>query len=108
MKINKELIKKTSLTAIMLLVGVVVFAQLKDFNGTSALNEAGKKINEMGKIVMNIASVATGIIGAILIAWNYFKRGKGDGQSNDSLASLLWGTGIVIILFQVVKVVFFQ
>ena len=104
MKINKELIKRLYLAASLFLFE---FTASAEFDGAGKLNTAKSTMLTLGKTVMDIASVVTGIIGAILIAWNYFKRGKGDGQSNDSLASLLWGTGIVIILFQVVKVVFF-
>ena len=104
MKIQKSL-KRLYFVASLLLFEFAASAQT--FDGAGKLNNAKTTMLTLGKTVMDIASIATGIIGAILIAWNYFKRGKGDGQSNDSLASLLWGTAIVIILFQIVKVVFF-
>lgn len=102
---------RTSLGRLYIAASLFLFefaASAQTFDGAGKLDTAKEQMLTMGKTVMDLASIATGIIGAILVAWNYFKRGKGDGQSNDSLASLLWGTAIVIILFQIIKMVFFQ
>ncbi len=58
--------------------------------------------------VINVISVMIGLIAVIMLAWNYYKRSKGDGQSNDALAAWGWGLLIAIIGLQVVKVVFLQ
>ena len=78
------------------------FAQ---FDASSKLTNTVKTASTQA---INLVSVLVGLIAVIMLAWNYFKRSKGDGQSNDALASWGWGLIIVIIGLQVVRVVFLQ
>lgn len=72
----------------------------------SQLDQIESTLRTGAKSAINIISVMVGLIAVIMLAWNYFKRSKGDGQSNDALASWGWGLIIVIIGLQVIKLVF--
>lgn len=81
------------------------FAQ---FDASSKLTQMTNTVKTASTQAINLVSVLVGLIAVIMLAWNYFKRSKGDGQSNDALASWGWGLIIVIIGLQVVRVVFLQ
>lgn len=76
--------------------------------GINQIEEIGTQVRQGAKAAVNVISIVVGLIAAIMLAWNYFKRSKGDGQSNDALASWGWGLIIVIIGLQVINIVFLR
>ncbi len=101
----KTLIQKGKYAAAVLaasFVSSVARAQV-DIN---SINTMTSQVKQGANLAVNLVSVIIGLVAVIMLAWNYFKRAKGDGQSNDALASWGWGLIIVIIGLQVVKIVF--
>lgn len=101
----KKIFKKGKYVAASAMLSLAGFQQAlaQDFGQLDTIETA---LRTGATRAINIISVMVGLIAIIMLAWNYFKRSKGDGQSNDALASWGWGLIIVIIGLQVVKLVF--
>lgn len=93
-----------SVVCLSLLYHTTMYAQ--NFNAQAKLNSVKGELTKVVGNIIDIASIFAGIIGVILLVWNFFKRGKGDGQSNDALASVAWSMLFVVIGIQIVKVLF--
>lgn len=94
--------------AVCLAAGTIAAHAAGEFNAESMINTMTDTVEKVAKRIVNLISVLIGLVGAIMLAWNYYRRSKGDGQSNDALAS--WGIGLLVamIFLQVIKVVFLQ
>ena len=84
--------------------GISLFAQ--DFDPAAKLTAGVSQVKTMAKTLSTYASIFLFIVGAILVVWAFFRRNKGDGQANDSLASLLWGIGIVLVIMLLLRIFF--
>ncbi len=79
------------------------------FKGFNVMaDSANAQISGAGNTVVNLASILIGIISVVMLIWNFIKRSKNDGQSNDALAN--WGFGLLFAALglQVAKFMFFQ
>jgi hypothetical protein len=76
------------------------------FDAQQKLQKVERQLSTVVGDIIDIASIFAGIVGVILLVWNFFKRGKGDGQSNDALASVAWSMLFVVIGIQIIKVLF--
>ena len=83
---------------------VLCFAQT---DANSILNTATSTMKQAGAGVANVVSVLIGLVGIIMLGWNFAKRAKGDQQSNDALMN--WGSALLIsaIFLQIIKAVYF-
>lgn len=95
----------TALAAMM--VAGQAFAQ-SEFNFETMANDATTALNSTLKPIINIVQMIIALIAVVMLVWNYIKRAKNDGQSNDALAA--WGFSLLIALagLQVVKMVFLK
>ena len=75
------------------------FQQLKNIE--DSLKNAGGR-------VVSIVSIMIGLVGVIMLAWVFYKRSKGDQQSNDALMG--WGVALIfaMIMLQIVRAIFFN
>lgn len=101
----KAFIRKALLGIAAISAPVVSSAQTKTAEGI--LSTAESTIKSAGASVANVISVLIGLIGIIMLGWNFAKRAKGDQQSNDALMN--WGSALIIsaIFLQVIKAVYF-
>lgn len=85
-------------------IPVLSFAQT---DANSILNTATSTMKSAGAGVANVVSVLIGLVGIIMLGWNFAKRAKGDQQSNDALMN--WGSALLIsaIFLQIIKAVYF-
>ena len=76
-------------------------------SATEILNTATDEIGRTATSLLNLVSILVGVIAIVMLIWNYIKKSKGDGGSNDALAG--WGFSLIFvaIALQVVKAVFF-
>ena len=102
----KKISKWSKYAAASAVLSLAGFQQALAEGNFSQLKTIEDTLQSGAKTAINISSVMVGLIAVIMLAWNYFKRSKGDGQSNDALASWGWGLILVIIGLQVVKLVF--
>lgn len=99
----KHITKKIFVAVMAAMAPVTVFAQTAE----GLLSNATSTVKTAGNGVANLVSVLIGLIGIIMLGWNFAKRAKGDQQSNDSLMN--WGSALIIaaIFLQVIKAVYF-
>lgn len=99
----KHITKKILVAVMAAMAPVTVFAQTAD----GLLSNATSTVKTAGNNVANLVSALIGLVGVIMLGWNFAKRAKGDQQSNDSL--LNWGSALIIaaIFLQVIKSVYF-
>ena len=108
LKTKLPAVKRTlSVVCLSLLYHTTMYAQ-DSFNAQSKLRDVKTQLTNVVGNIIDIASIFAGIVGVILLVWNFFKRGKGDGQSNDALASVAWSMLFVVIGIQIVKVLFLE
>lgn len=76
-------------------------------SATDILNTATQEIGNTANSLLNLISILVGVVAIVMLVWNYIKKSKGDGGSNDALAG--WGFSLIFvaIALQVVKAVFF-
>ena len=76
-------------------------------SATEILNTATTEIGNTANSLLNLVSILVGVVAIVMLIWNYIKKSKGDGGSNDALAG--WGFSLIFvaIALQVVKAVFF-
>lgn len=101
----KKISQKLILAVASLAVPVASFAQTQTVDGL--LNQTTTTVRSAGTGVANVVSLLIGLVGIIMLGWNFAKRAKGDQQSNDALMN--WGSALIIaaIFLQVIKAVYF-
>jgi len=106
----KKLSNKFFMVLAALLAGPMAMAQGKNdkFDFTSITNDAIDGLTGTLKPVINIVSIIVALIGVVMLIWNYVKRSKSDGQSNDALVS--WGVSLIFVFvaLQVIKFIFVE
>lgn len=67
------------------------------------INNATSSVKTAARAAINLVSALIGLIGVLMLAWNFMKRAKGDQQSSDALMN--WGSSLlfVAIALQAVK-----
>ncbi len=87
---------------------VPAFALAQDFNFSTMADDAANALRETLRPIINIVQAIIGLMAVVMLMWNYIKRSKNDGQSNDALAA--WGYSLLIALaaLQVIKMVFLR
>lgn len=58
--------------------------------------------------IINVVSIILAVVGVVMLAWTYYRRTKGDGQSNDAMAGWLIAMVFVILGIQIIKLLFLQ
>lgn len=106
----KKIFEKLSNRFFMALAGLMLatnsaFAS-SDFDFKTMSERATQGLSDTLKPVINIVSILVALIGVVMLIWNFVKRSKSDGQSNDALVS--WGVSLifVFIALQVIKFIF--
>lgn len=96
--------KFMAIAAGLLLNASLLFAQ-KDAAGI--IDSATKTMTGVGNSIITLVQVIIGVVGALMLAWNFYKRAKGDQQSNDALMG--WGASLIFaaLFLQVIKAAFF-
>ena len=104
----KKLSNKIVLFLAAVLTGVPAFAQgsTSEFNFNTMMDRANSGLTNTLKPVINIVSIIVALVGVVMLIWNYVKRSKSDGQSNDALVS--WGVSLIFVFvaLQVIKFIF--
>lgn len=108
----KKIFEKISNRFFMALAGLMLatnsaFAnKMQDFSFDTIATDAQDALSKTLKPVINIVSIIVALIGVVMLIWNFVKRSKSDGQSNDALVS--WGVSLifVFIALQVIKFIF--
>lgn len=79
-------------------------AQYTDFN--SMMTQANTTMASAAGVIINFASILIGLVGIVMLIWNFIKRSKNDASSNDAL--LGWAIGLLFAALglQVVRIVF--
>lgn len=73
------------------------------FDANSKITSMTSDLKTIGKNVISLVSVLVGVVGAIMLVWNYFRRAKGEGQGNDALGSWGWGLLFTFIFLQLIS-----
>lgn len=81
--------------------GYALMAQ--NFDAAAKISSMTSDLRTIGRQVITLVSVLIGIVGAIMLVWNYFKRAKGEGQGNDALGSWGWGLIFTFIFLQLIS-----
>lgn len=71
-------------------------------------DKANSTVGSAAKRAVTLAGVAIGLIGAVMLVWNFAKKAKGDQQSNDALMN--WGGALlgVAIGLELINLVFIK
>ena len=82
-----------------------MYAQQNSASGL--LQTAETQIKSIGTTLLNVASGLIGVVGAIMLVWNFMKRAKGDQQSNDAIMN--WGSALLFtaLALQILRVAYF-
>lgn len=96
----------TSIAALVF-VGVQQLFAAKTVDASGLLSTTETQITGIGTMLTNVVSALIGIIGIVMLAWNFYKRAKGDQQSNDALMG--WGSALLFAALglQIIKFAFF-
>lgn len=99
----KKISKKFFMVLAAVLAGPMAMAQY-NFNDIATAAQDGLK--QTLSPVINIVSILVALIGTVMLIWNFVKRSKSDGQSNDALVS--WGVSLIFVFvaLQVIKAIF--
>lgn len=99
----KKLSNKFFMVLAALLAGPMAMAQ-NDF--TTIAGKAESALKDTLNPLINIVSILVALIGVVMLIWNFVKRSKSDGQSNDALVS--WGVSLIFVFvaLQVIKAIF--
>lgn len=100
--------KRASCMAV-LAVAPVVAALAQSTNYVNDLfDKANSTVTSAAKRAVTLAGVAIGLIGAVMLVWNFAKKAKGDQQSNDALMN--WGGALlgVAIGLELINLVFIK
>ena len=83
-----------------------VYAQ-QGSTASGLLQSASTEIHGIGTMLLNVASGLIGVVGAIMLVWNFMKRAKGDQQSNDAIMN--WGSALLFtaLALQILRVAYF-
>lgn len=104
----KKLSNKFFMILASILYGPVAMAQNKmtEFSFDTIADQAQSALSKTLKPVINIVSTLVALIGVVMLIWNFVKRSKSDGQSNDALVS--WGVSLIFVFvaLQVIKFIF--
>jgi hypothetical protein len=103
----KKLSNKFFMVLAAVLAGPLAMAQggtTYDFKNIASKAQNG--LTETLEPVINIVSILVALIGVVMLIWNFVKRSKSDGQSNDALVS--WGVSLIFVFvaLQVIKFIF--
>ena len=76
-------------------------------SASGLLQTAETQIKSIGTTLLNVASGLIGVVGAIMLVWNFMKRAKGDQQSNDAIMN--WGSALLFTALaqQILRVAYF-
>ncbi len=103
----KKLSNKFFMVLAAVLAGPLAMAQKSsEFDFTTMTDSAISGLTGTLKPVINIVSALVALIGVVMLIWNFVKRSKSDGQSNDALVS--WGVSLIFVFvaLQVIKFIF--
>lgn len=103
----KKLSNKFFMVLAALLAGPLAMAQKSgEFDFTTITDSAMQGLTGTLRPVINIVSALVALIGVVMLIWNFVKRSKSDGQSNDALVS--WGVSLIFVFvaLQVIKFIF--
>ena len=71
------------------------YALAQEFEGFEQMaNKASTGVKGLIRPIANVISWAMLFVSVPMLLWAFIKRGKNDGQSNDSL--IAWGSGLLI------------
>lgn len=105
---KKSIRNAVASAAALLCVQAQTFTASAQFKGASQiLDTATQEIGNTANSLLNLISILVGVVAIVMLVWNYIKKSKGDGGSNDALAG--WGFSLIFvaIALQVVKAIFF-
>ena len=101
---NQSNAKRIAAVAVLLLAGCAA-AMSQNFQGTNTLQNIASEGQGVGKYIVNIAFVFTGIIAAIELIPAAIKGLKGDPNAKDSIINVGIGAIAAFILLAVIKAV---
>ena len=69
----------------------------------SFLDTATNQVTGAAQAAIDFVSAIIGLVEVFMLGWNFYKRAKGDTQSQDSLVN--WGSALIfsVILLQIIK-----
>jgi len=92
----------------MALAGLMLAGEAiaSSFDFSTVADKAQSGLKATLEPVINIVSILVALIGVVMLIWNFVKRSKSDGQSNDALVS--WGVSLIFVFvaLQVIKFIF--
>ena len=99
----KKHFKKICLVVLAMAMPVIAFAQ----DAKGLLDTGRDQVKSLGKSAVSFISILMGLVGVIMLGWNFYKRAKGDQQSNDALVG--WGSALIFafIMLQIINAAFF-
>lgn len=102
----KSLCGKALMAAAAVFASVQAAVAQTSFDFSTVASKAENGLKETLAPIINIVSILVAIIGVVMLVWNYVKRSKSDGQSNDALVS--WGFSLIFVFvgLQVIKFIF--
>jgi len=103
----KKLSNKFFMVLAAVLAGPMAMAQGgTNYNFQDIAQKAQTGLKDTLEPLINIVSILVALIGVVMLIWNFVKRSKSDGQSNDALVS--WGVSLIFVFvaLQVIKFIF--
>lgn len=100
----KKHFKKICLVVLAMAMPLITYAQTAE----NLLNKGTSQVQSIGKTAVTFISYLMGLVGVIMLGWNFYKRAKGDQQSNDALVG--WGSALIFafIMLQIISAAFFN
>ncbi len=92
---------RTVLPVLLFLSQGAAYAQM--ISSDSFLSSVESTLKSSSNSIANIVSIIIGLVGIVMLAWQWFRYNKGEQQTNDSLVKIGGGLVIVVILFQIIK-----
>lgn len=95
-----------ALAGLMLAGEAIAKAPAGSFDFSTVADKAQSGLKATLEPVINIVSILVALIAVVMLIWNYVKRSKSDGQSNDALASWAVALIFVFVALQAIKFIF--
>lgn len=86
----------------------ILFAILQAQTASQILQNTQSQLTQSAAPIVNIVSIAMGLVGAVMLGINLVKYAKGDPSTNDTLMKVGIGLLIAVIILQVIRVSFLQ
>lgn len=83
-----------------------LLALLQAPTASAVLENARSQLQQSAGPIVNIVSIAMGLVGAVMLGINLVKYAKGDPSTNDTLMKVGIGLLIAVIILQIIRISF--